>query len=549
MRIEHPYSLYELNEENITLEKAEEIANLFFEELLDDLYPEESLTINESKIIHLIKDNGNLYIEIKDGLLSDYDLTPLYEHFSEVENEEVSLLRGQYDMNVFKKDIWRPGSASGKDADINIPKTPDTNKPNYRWNHDIINSPEALKIMRSTTDPERNKLDGQTGIRLFQLDSGYSKHESFTNSENYKDLEKGFIESTGFIGNESDAKNEAIDSLNEYKIGFGNRQKPSHATATGFTIIGDSGIGPESYPEIKDIPKIDDFPVFFTKNYSGGLFPYVDFFPVKAAKYVGFADGFRGWLTRRVLGIKTNKPFSLIKALEHVRTHNADVVTMSIGGAIHRNERALHDECKANYANGIIQVCAAGNSRSLNRIEREIRPAEFLETICCAAVEPKNGNEIIPWSKSCDGIYTDISAPGRYIYTATQLAIEKIPDEYKDSFSSTSVYKWGGATSQATAHVAAAASMWRHYFGPLLEDEFYSLEGNKWRIVEAFRFALYSSRTHHELGLNYKGLLNMEKMLSDNSAPDSIQCQEYIKLVEQNKHKARFIIYQQNFES
>ena len=128
-----------------------------------------------------------------------------------------------------------------------------------------------------------------------------------------------------------------------------------------------------------------------------------------------------------------------------------------------------------------------------------------------------------PWEKGCDGPEVNISAPSRYIYTA--FVSRRFPD---------GTYKFGGATSQATAHVAAAAALWRHVFFKELKHPWFKEKPS--RIVEAFKWGLSQSRhipeywkpENMESGANdklrnaikdNKGILNVHGLIQPPNGP------------------------------
>jgi len=350
-----------------------------------------------------------------------------------------------------------------EDIKKNVPKT-DNNKINFRWNHDCVKFTEALATIDTTGfQPE--------DVKVFQIDTGWSDHKQL------KDYPKYFREPPceTFIDNDVRGPNGEVitaqgkDSLHEFK-GIG--QEHAHGTSTAATFIGaDLTANP-----LPDFPT--PAPLYYREPLNKGLFPHVEFYPLRAAQRV-------------VLNLNgaERSGQDVLEAVQHAIANGAKVITMSMGGEFMREN--LKAAAELAYKAGVIFVCAAGNSRLADALLGVVQPAVFKETVGVAGIESKyykkkNTYRFVPWRNGCDGRNVDISAPAKYVYTAVKHPA--LGD----------LYKFGGGTSQATVHVAAAAALWLQQYqgefeqpGPLAG--FFNVNGDKSRRVKAFKWALKES--------------------------------------------------------
>lgn len=447
-----------------------------------------------------------------------------------------------YDIAELNKVRPNKGSASDKDWEIHIPKV--GGKPNYRWNHDSINFPEAIAKISAPQTNGRRQLDpdlgpAATGIRVFQFDTGYSKHDDILSNPGYITPQKP----GGNTLIKSFAKESVVphDELRYYFLASGGFQRPGHGTATAFTMMGKEGLPRNQWP-VKPTG-FNQLRGTWKEPLAAGLFPYAEFVPCKVSETVTLGGGAAGTLLPEVGDSK-----SLIPALDHAIANKADVITMSMGGSLF--PRKVRKAYEAAYKKGVIMVCAAGNSKKADKVFNVVSPANYLYTICAAGIEPRmQGGKLkyIKWNQSCDGPETDISAPARYIYTALALDPKRIEDPaLRAELGDGHLYKFGGATSQATVHVASAAALWKFHYQDLLKQEPYVSE--PWKIVEAFRFALYYSRDvpdHWSFNTiqEYKGILDVEAMLDDRCAPDAPYTHMFLDEVRRRGKRQRFQLY------
>ena len=365
------------------------------------------------------------------------------------------------------------GSASSKDWQQHIPRL-SNGLPNFQWNHDLVRFPQAIQYAIAA-DPKRDypgldlsKGKDATDIRLFQLDTGWSDHRKLLESDAYlTDQAVNFA---------SSYRTHSKDRLKKFR--FPAPQNSGHGISTAHTVIGGPP-DPEVILRTRDLSQTTNI---FEENLNGGLFPFVKYIPLRIANRVVFNLNRHG----RKIG------HNIYQAILHAKAQGAHVITMSMGGKFRKKKRSLLQQAvRLAYDSGIIFVCAAGNSRLANTLFEVVDPASFMpETIAVAGIEPffhSQAQEIryYPWQKGCAGKAVDISAPAKYIYTAHY-------SSHTHQQPRREAYRFGGATSQATAHVAAAAAIWRHVFAGELLDVWFQAKAS--RIVDAFRWGLSKSK-------------------------------------------------------
>lgn len=373
-------------------------------------------------------------------------------------------------------DILQSGSASIDDWEENIPRDPrrpdEDGNWDFEWNRNLTRFPEAIQHTMER-DRSRNQQRLNSNLRkdkdavwIYQIDTGWSDHEKLQKSPCYRtDLARNFIGTAN-----GDATN-TKDSLRSF--GFPAAQKPGHGTSTAHTVIGPV----RSNGETGRPTPLNGSKNIFQEDYSSGLFPYVNFVPLRVGERVVLN-----------LNVGVDSFLDVLEAVEYACKEGAHVLTMSMGADLWGKPELVRAARHA-YERGVIFVCAAGNSSLVDALFNVVEPAaQHPETIAVAAIEPRrvvdrNGiaeHRFYPWRKGCDGRLVDVSAPAKYIYTA-----------YIDNNHPQGAYKFGGATSQATAHVAAAAGLWRHHFAEELEHDWFQEQPS--RIVDAFRWGLQQS--------------------------------------------------------
>lgn len=158
--------------------------------------------------------------------------------------------------------------------------------------------------------------------------------------------------------------------------------------------------------------------------------------------------------------IKNTIPAAVTEAIRHAYP----ILSMSMGGAPPR--RSWHLAARHAYENGAIWICAAGNSTPFL-----VWPAAYPETIAATACDWRKR----PWAETSYGPEADIAAPGHQVF---------IPYLDQKRF----YYRFSSGSSFATAHIAAAAALWRaHHHRDLAPFD------GTWRVTEAFRYCLQKS--------------------------------------------------------
>ncbi|MBN2444642.1 MAG: S8/S53 family peptidase [Spirochaetales bacterium] len=238
---------------------------------------------------------------------------------------------------------------SGKKKDEIIVKPDD-----LRWNHRNTFFDEAVMKAKQDGRLAENK---NTGIRIVQLDTGFTGHEEISHRFN-KSYDRNFLERR--------RRRVALDPVPEYE-----HLNPGHGTSTAGIIVG------------RGIRKGDD--------YNEGLFPRVIFIPYRMTGSVIQIGG--GMLSA-----------SIRHAVDKAK---CDVITLSIGGL----PLFFDWEAAVNYAyrKGVIITAAAGNY-----VDFVVWPARYENVIGVAGTSPDN----TPWDGTCKGPEVNISAPAGQLYVA-----------------------------------------------------------------------------------------------------------------------------------
>ena len=190
------------------------------------------------------------------------------------------------------------------------------------WNHKLTNFDEAVRYSK-----EMGRLNDSTGIRIAQIDTGYSNHPEIK----IMNKEAGY----DYKGDD--------DVAFDDKGGLFPQQ--GHGTRTGSIVIGTQ----------TDL-EYDD---------NEGVFPYVDFVPFRVANSV------------IILGTHRNVSRAVVNAVNK----GFDIITMSMGSV---GTRSWDKLAEWTYNQGVLWACAAGNE-----VRFVVRPAAYPGTIAIAAVDYK----------------------------------------------------------------------------------------------------------------------------------------------------------------
>jgi endonuclease G, mitochondrial len=215
------------------------------------------------------------------------------------------------------------------------------------WNHAATRFREAIDYSKA-----KGKLTGHTGIRIAQIDTGYSHHPEIN------DMKKA----QGFDYKANDP------IAHDDRGGLSLMPIQWHGTRTGSVIIGKPTGLPNALNE--------------------GVFPYVDLVPFRVAD--------------SVVLIGTRK--HVTSAVRDVVLQGYEIITMSMGGLGYNVWKEL---ARWVYDRGVFWCCAAGN-----QVRFVVWPAHYPGTIACAATDYKS----VPWKGTSRGKAVDISAPGHNVY-------------------------------------------------------------------------------------------------------------------------------------
>jgi hypothetical protein len=221
-----------------------------------------------------------------------------------------------------------------------------------RWNHKATFFDDAIKKARKDGRLVGNK---KTGIRIVQLDTGFTKHQEVYRGFNLW-YDRNFIE--------RNKRRVALDTVPEHEF-----INPGHGTSTAGVVIGRG--------------------IKTGKDFNEGLFPWALFIPYR--------------MTTSVIQIGGGM---LSAAIRHaVDKARCDVITMSIGGL----PLFFDWEEAVNYAyrKGVILTASAGNY-----IDFVVWPARYDNVIGVGGTNPDN----TPWDGSCHGSCVNISAPASQLY-------------------------------------------------------------------------------------------------------------------------------------
>ncbi|MBC6611901.1 S8 family serine peptidase [Hymenobacter sp. BT507] len=239
-------------------------------------------------------------------------------------------------------------------------------------------------------------LRALAGLRLVQLDTGYSDHSKVRTGYNL------------------DADYDAIDDDNDARdpLQRGFADFPGHGTRTGSLLIGaaDSQV---------DAAHEGNFGLLH-ELCAGGYTTRVRLIPFRVARSV----------------ILLGSVKRVARAVQLALDHGCHVLTMSMGTL---GNAILADLARTVYERGIIWTCAAGN-----QVKLVVAPGQYPGVICVAASNPADA----PWPGSCRGPAVDITAPGGDVY------VPILTGDGREDMG------YGNGTSYATPHVAAAAMLW-----------------------------------------------------------------------------------------
>ena len=281
---------------------------------------------------------------------------------------------------------------------------------NMRWAHDAMRVREAWALPL----PPGGRSRGE-GIRIGHPDSGYTDHPRLGMSA--LDL----ASDRDVISEDEDARDPLVPAEDSWWP-FPN---PGHGTSTASVIVGRG---------------IDATGIV-------GVAPAAKLVPIRA--------------TESVIQLFDS---DVAQAVEHARTHDCHVVSMSLGG---KGFFGLEDAIERAVNDGLIVMAAAGN-----KVGFVTAPASYEHCIAVAGV----GIGDTMWSGSSRGDAVDVSAPAECVHVASFDWSKRPPARIVDR---------SHGTSFAVTHLAGVAALWlahhgraeliRRYGKPFIQDVFIHL--------------------------------------------------------------------------
>ncbi len=236
------------------------------------------------------------------------------------------------------------------------------------------------------------------GVHVGHPDTGYTLHPELAEPSRL------------LVGEGYDYDDDDPDPLDDLTAGL--LDNPGHGTGTGSVIL--SGVGSATGG---------------SGPFVSGAAPHASLIPIRTTESVVLFS-MRG----------------LRQAVDHARTHGAQVVSISLGGPLpgFGTERAIARAVEA----GTIVLAAAGNE-----IGFVVFPAAFDDVIAVAASNVRDQ----PWTGSSHGAAVDITAPGESVWRA------EVTRQASGLMSFTVAR--GNGTSFAVATAAGVAALWISFHG------------------------------------------------------------------------------------
>ncbi|MDN5203748.1 S8/S53 family peptidase [Fulvivirgaceae bacterium BMA10] len=343
-----------------------------------------------------------------------------------------------------------------------------TETPHPNWIHKNSRFSDAISYAKEEGQKGRgNYTGGQSGIKIAQLDTGYSNHPEIAavkKEQGWNYVYTIWDRIRSLLFNWKPAKRVAKDRLRTLRP----FKWAAHGTATAAIIIGQ--------------PTLNRGITSKSKDRTDGVFPYVDLIPYRVSE--------------TIISFNNKVAHAAFQAIKD----GCKIITMSHAGLLRK--RSWKEAAAAAYEAGVIWVAATG-SHIKNIKTVWLYPAKFPEVITAAASKPDD----TVWEKSFAGNKVEISAPGYQIY----VPFARKGRKYR--------YKWSEGTSFSTPMVAAAAALWLAHHGEKKLTEVYD---KGWQQVEAFRWCLKKSANTPAVWdkeLHGEGLLDVRKLLEIDLPP------------------------------
>ncbi len=206
-------------------------------------------------------------------------------------------------------------------------------------------------------------------------------------------------------------------------------------------------------------------------------------------------------------------------AIEYALAQGCEVVTMSMAG---KPSRKMAKVVNKAYEEGLVIVSAASNCwyKGVMQVAPKcvIWPAAFERVIAATGAlydhNPYDKDFLLKAKLNFTEYMQGCWGPASRMKKALAAYTPNTPWAAKGNIISRS----GGGTSSATPQVAAAAALWIAHNRKDMEAAGFYTPGNKWKIVEAVRYALYTSAAKDEVFADWKkyygnGILRANKAL------------------------------------
>lgn len=280
---------------------------------------------------------------------------------------------------------------------------------------------------------------------------------------------------------------------------FVNKEKPNQAIDTPDSGMDGHGMGTMGILAGNKVPLSATFNEF--EGYIGGV-PFAEVVPIRISNSVVI------WNSE-----------NFTNAIEYALEQGCDVVTMSMAG---KPSPRMAKVINKAYEEGLVIVSAASNCWYKGLMQAApkcvIWPAAFERVIAATGAlydhKPYDREFLLKARLNFTEYMQGCWGPESRMKKALAAYTPNTPWASKGNIFARS----GGGTSSATPQIAAAAALWIAHNRKDMEAAGFYNTGNKWKIVEAVRYALYNSAAKDEAFPDWKkyygnGILRANKAL------------------------------------
>lgn len=424
--------------------------------------------------------------------LADYGIK-VDTFFKELASDRLFVIRFPFSYLSARKDLWNLASVLRKTpgfisvqpervraitfSAVDLDSDPNFSR-NVRWHLAEIKVPQALQVPISTP---HGKQQG-AGVVIGHPDTGWREHGQYVRkNESHVDFARSCNVITGRVGGKH-AEHGTPPSYNP---------NVCHGTATACLMVSQDNSSSALATSVNN-----SHPGFGTVATNPvdivGVAPKARVLPIKCVD--------------DVTGVVRIADEHLARAIEYATMTGVDVISISLGGAMHPAvEVAIREAIRRN----IIVIAAAGQSlHILNTIDMRdsvSEPASFPDVIAVAG-STKNHR---PWDQTHNGPSVDITAPAHGIWVA----------DFDDK--GTEIVLAGSGTSFSAALTAGVAGLWIAFWG---KKHLLAMYPNV-PLARVFRHLL--RRTANNIGGKWDtnrfgaGIINAEALLKEPLPPES----------------------------